>query len=934
MLQRYWHYLRIGLLASLILWGGYVTIAFSGVPVHGAVMLPEALQSSTGTGCAPEAFFCRGMTALLPSIWYGVSRWLWTDKNSFLFTFSLCSALIVAAGVFWQRRRTQSSVLHLTVSPLRTVAVFIGVLWLLFTTMSFGSVDGAPYRRIYEPEQEVYGSIGSEALQALQNNFATLKDRGCLTPVGTTSTGGNAYSLSGLCMQGAFFSRVLPQLGLLLLFGFFCLTLGGAVLRRIGVHPVFPAVAVPLSIGAGACMLVAMLWTVAALKIYSPLIVLALLLLLVLALMLSKDFRASVRLLTTRWTVELSWYDVRLLLAWLLLTYLALNFLSVIRPFPIGWDDLGVYLNKPRQLVSYGFLIPQMGSFQWEYLTSLSFLLLGYDNTFAATQAMVINWGAGALAVLSVFAFCRMFLPRGAWLAAVLYYVLPLVGHFSFADMKIDNAVFAMGAFAFLCMFIGLFGDDDERALTHARIWFVVAGAFAGFAFGMKATAVMVIMSLLAIASGAFLGIAGFLGAGLGAFVVFIKTALRLPDVISRFGLSPETFTPSLIIGTLALLTIILLGYGLFRHKNKAGQWFLSCTLFVIGVIATAAPWLIYNNVAAGVSSPSVLLNPPNHMMADINLESTEPATANFRTLPPELKVDVQKCYATATAKTEELDRYWGFGTGWQHYAYLPWRSVMNIDSAGYYITTMPALLLFPLLLLLPFFWSTRGRWLRWLWAGSALLVVQWIFLANGIPWYGIGMFLGLSVTLAALATEGPDRWTRWTAGSLLAVSIIFCLSQRAWQFNNMRNLYEFPLGKVSAEAMQERTIPHYDDVRDLILSRALETPEAPFVFRVGTFIPYFIPKNMEYLPVADNQLEIFKCLYMERDAALTLKRLKTLGFNSIIFDTNTFTIERDPNGTLHQKVYSFLDFVNHTELGMKIVVNDPENGIAFILLP
>ena len=30
---------------------------------------------------------------------------------------------------------------------------------------------------------------------------------------------------------------------------------------------------------------------------------------------------------------------------------LSINFISAYRPFPIGWDDLGVYMNYPRLLV-------------------------------------------------------------------------------------------------------------------------------------------------------------------------------------------------------------------------------------------------------------------------------------------------------------------------------------------------------------------------------------------------------------------------------------------------------------------------------------------------------------------------------------------------------------------------------------------------------
>ncbi len=45
-------------------------------------------------------------------------------------------------------------------------------------------------------------------------------------------------------------------------------------------------------------------------------------------------------------------------------------------------------------------------------------------------------------------------------------------------------------------------------------------------------------------------------------------------------------------------------------------------------------------------------------------------------------------------------------------------------------------------------------------------------------------------------------------------------------------------------------------------------------------------------------------------------------------------TIERDPNGSLHKKVQAFVDFVNSPGLGLQLAVNDPDAGIAFVLLP
>jgi hypothetical protein len=156
----------------------------------------------------------------------------------------------------------------------------------------------------------------------------------------------------------------------------------------------------------------------------------------------------------------------------------------------------------------------------------------------------------------------------------------------------------------------------------------------------------------------------------------------------------------------------------------------------------------------------------------------------------------------------------------------------------------------------------------------------------------------------------------------------------RLWQFEQQQNLLEYPMGKIDGNALEQRTIPYYNDIANMVVQRHNALPKQPFVYRVGTFIPYFVPKNLEILAVADHQLDMFNCINQERNPELTLKRLIALGFNSVIFDTNTATIERESNGTLHKKVDAFVNFLNTPNLGTRVLVNDINAGIAFILLP
>jgi hypothetical protein len=572
-----------------------------------------------------------------------------------------------------------------------------------------------------------------------------------------------------------------------------------------------------------------------------------------------------------------------------------------------------------------------MQSFQWEYLTSLGFLLFGYDSIFGATTALIINWFQGLFAILAVYFFGRTLMgPGRGILAATLYYTLPLVGHFSFADMKIDNAVFVMSALSTFCVFEGLLRCSEDRALQ--RRWIVLAGVFVGIAFSMKITAIMVFMTLGSVILGMSLHWLAFPASVFFSLALFLKEGtLNIPRIAEKIG--SVDLSASLIFGAFILCGVVLMGLAIQKRLTALRRSASLAGVFAISFIAVIFVWISHNNILYGNSLTKFTLKAPN-MLTPIIDQFGDRAAVTPYSLPPELATDNTDPHCLATAGKEELDRYWGNHVGWSHYLGLPWRSVMNLDHAGYYVTTAPALLLFPLLLLLPFFWKREGRWLRWLWVSTVFLLAQWVFFANGVPWYGIGVFVGLVLCLEALVVKAPDRQSKILAGILVSLSLLVCLGMRFWQFDSQRNLFEYPIGKISAETIRERTIPYYDDITDIVLQRAEQFPERPLLYRIGTFLPYFVPRNLEIIGVTDHQLDTFNCLYQERDNVLTIRRLKELGFNSIVFDTNTATIEKNPNGSLHQKVQALTDFLNSAEAGLNVIIFDPKAGIAFLLIP
>lgn len=924
------------LLVLLVAWGGFATLQFFAVGVHQSVLLDDAGKQLVSTACEGRGFLCNGLFTLPASIVAALGQ-----LSPFV-GYIVLSVVVLAALAIRTFMRSEEWRLRVTLSPLIVFGLFVLAAWGLLVSVSFSSNDGLPMTRVIEPSTSVYPGIDAESLADLRANFDDLMSRGCLSPRGTTVGGAAVYDYRFWCVQAGFATRVLPHIALLALFAFNVLVLGRAALHLLRLRN-FPLLAEGvLSAGLGACLLVAILWVVAMLGLYTSAAGWVLLVAIPAVGFVHSRYWA-VSAWRERWSVDLAPWSLTLVVAWLLVSYLAFNFVSVVRPFPIGWDDLGRYLNQPRLLVSYGHFIPTLATFSWEYLTSLGFLLFGYDSVFGATLSMLINWSAGVLAVLTVWLFGRAYLGSGkGLLSALVFYTLPMVGHFSFADMKVDNAIFAIGTLAAFAVFLavvppdGVDEDDPEHASSVLPL-LALAGVFAGFAFGMKPTSTIVIMAAGAAILGARLGWTAFLGTCFLAFALFTKQGtLRVAEVSGKVFGDTQFLSPTVVFAAFAIVGLAFIGWSLRPKLSALRELGMKIGVFALAFAVTVAPWLVSNNVSYGYFPPRIELSHANNLAPVLLIAGGQSPRdgALVKSLPEELRVDPSNPACVATSKEEELDRYWGNHEGIGHYLGLPWRAVMNLDAAGYYVTLAPALLLVPLLLLLPFFWTRGGRWMRFLFGATVFMVVQWMFLANGVIWYGVNMFLGLVVLVEALVVLSPTPATRRIAGTLVAISLLTAYSHRMWQFGIMQSIYEYPMGKVSAATMEERTIPHYDDVRDEILRRREAMPDRPYVYRMGTFIPYFIPKNFETFPIADNQLDMFNCLFQERDPAKTLARLQALGFNSMIFDTNTHTIETDENGSLHRKVQAFMDFANAPGTGIRIVVNDPSAGIAFILLP
>jgi hypothetical protein len=154
----------------------------------------------------------------------------------------------------------------------------------------------------------------------------------------------------------------------------------------------------------------------------------------------------------------------------LICTLISINCINIVRPFPIGWDDLGVYMNFPK-ILAYSESTLHQGMVLWQ-----SFVGVGFMHG-SATQAFFLNELGGILALAAVYAGITYFLDRlttpehqehsGIFsihlplFAVASYASMPMVIFQLAKDMKLDSGLLAISIVALVCLFEGMRMEND-----------------------------------------------------------------------------------------------------------------------------------------------------------------------------------------------------------------------------------------------------------------------------------------------------------------------------------------------------------------------------------------------------------------------------------------------------------------------------------------
>lgn len=630
---------------------------------------------------------------------------------------------------------------------------------------------------------------------------------------------------------------------------------------------------------------------------------------------------------------------------------LASNMMELIRPIPGGWDDTTVYLNFPRLVAQYHHLLSLSGHDNHWLMAAFPYMF--FDNTTMMMEAQLFG---GFLGILATVALGRRFFTfEIGVIGTTVIYLTPMFMWQSAMDMKPDPIVFYLATLGVFALFewITINRSAEEAGGSHkdGLKWLALSGVFAGFIFGTKFATMFMVFAMVA-------SIAMYCIGPFGALTVL------LVQLSISWSAGPPELTALASSKTFLLIALVCALIAIFRHRTKVLTFGLSFLVFAGSAALTFSPWAVKNAIEAKSVSVNKILNglPTEQWVILKNKALTDWGSA-----------------CVATSPVEEIDRYVGFDSGLDKFILLPWKATLNLtQNAFYVIIGFLFLALLPTFLGIAIWQREKNAlsgvaaiawfafWIFWILriklnitgdlnsstftpqlifdyglmsvlaltacvyavakirnpimtAIVILTVVSWIFwvlVGKGIIWYNLPGFLPLVILIGYLVVNSPPilRVVGW-------IAIFFCLATQV----NFRGLIfgapavlAYSYGLTNYERTVENIVPGDLFTSNTINAHPETETEKNYVYRINTTIQYFIQKNDRRV-FSDDQLDFFSCLNLAGNDDETLGRLRLLGFRYMIYDLHTPEYEKDPNGTLHQKVKKFIDWANRMNQGGRI---------------
>ncbi len=359
---------------------------------------------------------------------------------------------------------------------------------------------------------------------------------------------------------------------------------------------------------------------------------------------------------------------------------LSINFISAYRPFPIGWDDLGVYMNYPRLLAQSWELLALGKMYFWELYTGIGFL------TGTQVVAFYLNSFSGVIAALVVYFSVRYLLwDQKTKFSIPLFMVmillaLPMTVFQLAKDMKLDYGLLSITVIA-LTLSFHLVTSQIEKTRKQKVILFWILGFLIGIAFSIKFTALLLLLWIFAVIFYAHLSLAGFFG-----FLSLFVGIFTLGGFWSLMNvIVPEVSQSQKMVFSLFCLIwagVFFILWSIFQKHSKKHfkEILLDVSMILVWFVLAIIPWGVKHiwelDSFENFSLSTILVGKADQYIADYSLIYT----------PEELqqKEEALDLYTESGKVTnEDFGRYFWYEPGINNYLKLPWNLTFQVNQKG-----------------------------------------------------------------------------------------------------------------------------------------------------------------------------------------------------------------------------------------------------------
>lgn len=394
---------------------------------------------------------------------------------------------------------------------------------------------------------------------------------------------------------------------------------------------------------------------------------------------------------------------------------LAVNLISIVRPFPIGWDDLWVYMNYPHLMAEAWNLLSLWAMYAWQTFTWIWYMF------WNPTQAFFLNniwWFLSFIALILISSDLlksnkKTFIniPMLVW---TMFVVMPMVVFQQAKDMKLDPALFFFSIVSVYLLIKYYLKIDNisylEKIKNFAKdkilhknfnksnlLLIFIIWLLAWFAFSIKFTSLLLISALIWLIFYSRLGLIWFAWYLAIYFAIFTKANLwSMMNVVVNPNNIVWFETNFFLISW--IIWLWLFAYSLFKNKWIIKKFFLELFVFLAWVFLVLTPWL-WKNISE--SFPNITISSILNWKSDsYSLDRTKLYTQEELDIIEENKV--WKVTSEWTTTNEDFWRYFGYEKWVNNYIKLPWNLTMQVNQAWEYtdiwyllLALLPVILLF-----------------------------------------------------------------------------------------------------------------------------------------------------------------------------------------------------------------------------------------------